>query len=345
MQLSQVPAKFPIPWGNSAAGSYIRPIPVSSQIGIQAGAASLTDGFPPLNFLPPGAGGVPPFGQDYNGIFNQVTAWLRWFSAGGPTYFDGTYATEIGGYPKGTILRSAVVLDDQWISQVDNNTTDPDSSSSANWVAYGAASGDIEWAAATSNKTYWVRANGNTIGNAASGASERTNADTQLLFIWLWTNFTDTQCPVSGGRGASAIADFNASKTITLLDMRGTGVFGVDTMGGGVTSRLTGVPVTFGSLTLPGSIVGENTHTLTTPQIPSHTHTAVVTDPGHTHTYSYPGAVSVGTGSAPVNAYGIVTTNTSFNYTGISVANNNTGGGGAHNTVPLSMLGDWLLKL
>ena len=61
MLASAIPIKFPIPFGNSAGGGYIRPIPQASQIGIANGAASLTDGFPPLNFLPLGSGGVPPF--------------------------------------------------------------------------------------------------------------------------------------------------------------------------------------------------------------------------------------------------------------------------------------------
>ncbi|RWI41581.1 MAG: hypothetical protein EOQ93_31870 [Mesorhizobium sp.] len=54
MKLSALPAKFPVAWGASASPSYIRSIPLGSQIGIVNGAASLIDGFPPLNFLPVG---------------------------------------------------------------------------------------------------------------------------------------------------------------------------------------------------------------------------------------------------------------------------------------------------
>ena len=35
-------------------------IPVPSQIGITPGAASFTDGFPPLTATPIGSGGIPP---------------------------------------------------------------------------------------------------------------------------------------------------------------------------------------------------------------------------------------------------------------------------------------------
>lgn len=64
----------------------------------------------------------------------------------------------------------------------------------------------------------WVFLNGKTIGNASSGATERANADTQDLFELLWNNVSDTYAPVSGGRGANATSDFNANKTIQLLD-------------------------------------------------------------------------------------------------------------------------------
>ena len=78
MQSSQIPSKFPIPFANGAGSGYIRQIPVTSQISITPGAASLTDGFPPLTFIPEGSGGIPPFGQDMNGILKEITAWIQW---------------------------------------------------------------------------------------------------------------------------------------------------------------------------------------------------------------------------------------------------------------------------
>lgn len=141
-----VPAKFPIPWANSAGGAYVRSIPVASQIGIQDGAASLTDGFPPLNFTPILSGGKPPFGEDANGIFRQVTAWARWLSAGGPLYWDSAFSSAVGGYPKGAIVMSNVTLGALWMSTADDNTSNPDTGG-ANWQAVGiinsAAGGDL----------------------------------------------------------------------------------------------------------------------------------------------------------------------------------------------------------
>jgi hypothetical protein len=127
MQLSQVPTKFPIPWGSSAGSGFIRSVPTASQVGIQNGAASLTDGFPPLNFLPVGSGGVPPFGQDMNGILNQITLWNQWNGAGGLCLYDSVFSADIGGYPKGAILASSTA-GQIWLNTVDNNTSNPDAS-------------------------------------------------------------------------------------------------------------------------------------------------------------------------------------------------------------------------
>lgn len=132
MQASNIPDYFPIPFASSAGASYVRDIPTASQVGVSPGAASLTDGFPPLNFLAPIAGGVPPSGKDMNGILRQVTDGLRWLQAGGMPTYDGAYATAIGGYPNGAVLQSA---DGKsfWRSTADNNTADPDAAG-ANWV-------------------------------------------------------------------------------------------------------------------------------------------------------------------------------------------------------------------
>lgn len=138
MQASQVPANFNIPFASGAAAGYIRTIPQASQVGIVAGAASLTDGFPPLTFQAVAAGGVPPFGQDFNGILNQVTAWTRWQQAGGVPSYNAAFAAAIGGYPTGAILVNAAGTS-FWRSLVDNNVSNPDLGG-AGWGTLTAAS-------------------------------------------------------------------------------------------------------------------------------------------------------------------------------------------------------------
>lgn len=131
MQSTQVPAKFPVPFANSGSRNVI---PVFSQVAVTPGAASLTDGFPPLTMTPPSGGGVAPFGQDFNGILYQITQNLQWFNAGGPVKYDASFAASVGGYPRGTILVNAATPGVVWICTTDNNTSNPDTGG-AGWAA------------------------------------------------------------------------------------------------------------------------------------------------------------------------------------------------------------------
>lgn len=131
MLQSNAPAKLVLPFANSGAKNVI---PVASQIGITPGAASLTDGFPPLTRTPLVAGGVPPSGLDMNGVLFALAAIDRWSNAGGRYYYDAAFATdtEVNGYPKG-----AVVLrtdgEGGWLNTVDDNESDPEAGG-AGWV-------------------------------------------------------------------------------------------------------------------------------------------------------------------------------------------------------------------
>ena len=78
----------------------------------------------------------------------------------------------------------------------------------------------------------FVMADGRTIGDATSGATNRANADTVGLFSLLWNITNNTQCPVSGGRGASAAADYAAHKTLGLPNHSGRVMAGRDDLSG-----------------------------------------------------------------------------------------------------------------
>jgi hypothetical protein len=281
MLASSMPVKFPVPFANGAGPDFVRTIPVASQIGINQGWASLTDGFPPLNFTPIAAGGVPPFGQDMNGILRQVTQWLQWEQLGGQVYYDADFAAATGGYPLFATLPSSVVPGNVWMTIVDGNTTDPDSTAAANWVpAPGTfGTGRMFFHPAPESIFGSVLANAMTIGNASSGATSLASAMTWPLFKWIWTWFSNTRCPiftstgVPSTRGANAAADFAANKAIATLDMRGAGMMGMDTMGAGPTSYFSGVPTIAGSGNAAGSLLGENLHTLTPAEIAAHIHT------------------------------------------------------------------------
>jgi hypothetical protein len=144
------------------------------------------------------------------------------------------------------------------------------------------AVGDVKAKYGTGSLTGFVRMNGRTIGSATSGASERANADTQTLFEYLWTN--DANLAVSGGRGASANADWSANKTIALPDLRGRALLALDDMGASAAGRLTG-SYWGGNGTTLGQSGGAESRTLLTANLPAYTPSGSVgiTDPGHEH--------------------------------------------------------------
>lgn len=76
--------------------------------------------------------------------------------------------------------------------------------------------GDLKWTIKTSADTGWIMMDDGTIGETGSGASTRANDDTLALYTLVYDNFSDTLCPVTGGRGADAATDFAAGKTMRL---------------------------------------------------------------------------------------------------------------------------------
>jgi len=119
--------------------------------------------------------------------------------------------------------------------------------------------GAVKLTIKTTADSGWVLMNDTTIGNAASGASGRANADTADLFTLLWTNTADAQCAVSTGRGVSAAADYAANKTIALPKALGRALatYGA---GSGLTNRALALPT------------GVETHVLSIAEMPSHDH-------------------------------------------------------------------------
>jgi hypothetical protein len=111
------------------AGGRTSPFPVPSQTGITPGAASLNDGFPPATMTSEGAGGVPPFGVDMNGILNTITAHLAFLAAGQQYAWSSALETAMTGYAAGAMLQQAADPNAFWINLTAGNTTDPDTAS------------------------------------------------------------------------------------------------------------------------------------------------------------------------------------------------------------------------
>lgn len=116
------------------AGGKTVPFPQPSQISVLSGAASLDDGFVPLNMTDPTSGGVPPFGVDMNGILFYLSSWCAYLAAGQIPLHDATLQTFMGGYAQGAVLAQAATPWETWTSVVDGNMTDPDTGG-AGWVS------------------------------------------------------------------------------------------------------------------------------------------------------------------------------------------------------------------
>lgn len=103
--------------------------------------ASFSEGFPPVTMLPVTSGGVPPAGDDFNGILYDATQHIVWINAGGQYQFDAALSTAMGGYPQGMVLQNTA-LTASYVSLVNNNTTDFNATPASIGVIWGAYSGD-----------------------------------------------------------------------------------------------------------------------------------------------------------------------------------------------------------
>lgn len=206
--------------------------------------------------------------------------------------------------------------------------------------------GDPKFSLGSGSLAGFVRLNGRTIGNAGSGATERANADCEALFIWNWDNFSDTLCPVAGGRGGSGAADFAAGKALQLLDGRNKAFFGLDDMGNSAANGFAGVTFAKGDATTAGSSGGAAMHTLQTAELAQHNH-SISLNPNFNDVYTLIQTTGVGvaSGVTAVNSVITNTTPTTPNSLSISGGTANAGSGNAHNNMPPFLLGTWYQKL
>jgi hypothetical protein len=123
------PGYNPLPFASNGQKNFITVAPAAG------GAASMTSGFPAITMQPIASGGIPPSGQDMNGILHQLSQHQVWLNSGGMYKFNTAHATAIGGYPKGAVLQTDDELS-AYISTVDGNQNNPNSNTTG-WRAYG----------------------------------------------------------------------------------------------------------------------------------------------------------------------------------------------------------------
>jgi microcystin-dependent protein len=143
----------------------------------------------------------------------------------------------------------------------------------------------------------------------------------------------------------------DGSTTFNVPDVRGRVRAAVDNLGGGATAnRLLNGSLSGERFTV-GAAGGEDTVTLTNAQIPSHAHSGTTggESANHTHQYGSPG----GTTNAPLGGGSIVstpgatgtTTVQSVDHTHSFTTDGGTGGNGAHDNLPPTILCNYIMRI
>jgi len=358
---------FVYPFGQAGT---LTAIPDPTQV---SGSVSYQSGFPILYQTALGSGGYPIPRDQFNQLMNDITGALQQIQQTGfPSWIsssanDGSpYAYSIGNQ-----VWSAGV---SYVSLANANIDMPPSSK---WLAisYGStpavsfSTGDV---VATFNNvapTGWLMMYGQTIGNASSNA---TFADptAQPLFNVLWASTTNAALPMytSGGspiaRGVSAAADWAANNQLTIPDGRGNVLAGQDNMGGVAAGRLSANTAQGIDGTILANMGGEQSHTLSTSELASHTHTsgslATNTAGAHSHNesagdlgqsgagastliYSGPGSSHGGTGGGTILQF--ATDTQGLHSHSVTGSLGNAGSGSTHNNVQPTLICLYRIKL
>lgn len=200
----------------------------------------------------------------------------------------------------------------------------------------------------------YVRAGGRSIGSGTSGATERANVDCEDLFVFLWAQ--DSSLTVSGGRGASAAADWAANKTIGLPDARSRSLIGLAALGNTDVALIADVLVdnSEDADTL-GATMGASDHALIEAENGPHEHSHTLSSDGaHDHNIgkrNFPSSISPGSdgtrlseGSTSGGTDGTIDTSSEADHSHTLVINS-SGDGDAHNNMQPSFAVGVYIKL
>ena len=82
-------------------------VPPATAAQAGSGRASQLEGFKKINATPLGQGGIPPYREDFNGIFYLFSQFLLWYQQGGIMNYDSTLDYEVNNeiYYNGTKYR------------------------------------------------------------------------------------------------------------------------------------------------------------------------------------------------------------------------------------------------
>lgn len=110
-----------VPFAQDAPAVNVDAIPVNLSPSDPPQAASYSQGFPTVTMTPLAAGGIPPRGQSFNGIFQDITKHLVYIGGGGQYKWSSAYVEATGGYSIGDVIQADSGLL-SYVSLVDDNT-------------------------------------------------------------------------------------------------------------------------------------------------------------------------------------------------------------------------------
>lgn len=219
------PYMVQIPFCNTGNKNAIQ---LTQQAGQDPEDATYQEGFPPVTMLNEDAGGLPPKGLDFNGIFYELSSPIAHYCRGDRIQFDATYAAAIGGYAKGWVVASNDYQKD-YISLVDNNLADPNGTNTT-WAVY-AGQGSVPTATSTTTGTVkLVNSLASTATDAALTAAQGKALNDKMIGIdQTWQNLTSS-------RSSGSTYTNNTGKPITVIvSIRDANIFsGVLVYVGGV---------------------------------------------------------------------------------------------------------------
>ena len=135
------------------------------------------DGTPPITMTALADNGVPPKGQDFNGVLNAISQNTVFVQNGGRYKWTSDIVDNFGGYPKDHIVQSDDGLR-EYISLIDNNTVNPNAGLAQAWAIY-SGNGSIPVASSTTAGVTRVlnSLSSNDVNNALSAAMGKQLSD------------------------------------------------------------------------------------------------------------------------------------------------------------------------
>lgn len=163
------------------------------------GEASLQEGFPDITMQPVIAGGIPPLGQDFNGILNLATLHTVFLQSGHLYNFSPEFIAAGGSYNLGNIVVSAdgTTL---WMCNANGIADDPDGATSSRWTAIfnvqdtASALPVVTVTGGTVTLTALQSAQGVIILNGSLTSNARINLSRHQVRTWIIVN----QCTMNG---------------------------------------------------------------------------------------------------------------------------------------------------